>query len=60
LERHVQYTGSTVAANLLANWDESLRRFVRVMPRDYARVLKKQQETAAEKSRTQEKVYAGR
>jgi glutamate synthase domain-containing protein 2/glutamate synthase domain-containing protein 1/glutamate synthase domain-containing protein 3 len=60
LERHVQYTGSTVAANLLANWDESLRRFVRVMPRDYARVLKKPQETAAEKSRTQEKVYAGR
>ena len=40
LERHVQYTGSTVAQAILDHWDEELKHFVRVMPRDYARVLK--------------------
>jgi glutamate synthase domain-containing protein 2/glutamate synthase domain-containing protein 3 len=40
LERHVQYTGSSVAERILANWDEEITRFVRVMPRDYARVLR--------------------
>jgi glutamate synthase (NADPH) large chain len=32
-------TGSAVAARLLASWDMSLRRFRRVMPKDYKRVL---------------------
>ena len=40
LERHAQYTGSTVAQRILANWAEEIKRFVRVMPRDYARVLR--------------------
>ncbi|MBW7863449.1 MAG: glutamate synthase large subunit [Candidatus Hydrogenedentes bacterium] len=39
LERHLQYTGSGVAEELLENWDHEIRRFVRVMPREYARVL---------------------
>lgn len=43
LERHVQYTGSTRAQHLLDNFEKSLSHFVRVMPRDYARVLKAQQ-----------------
>ncbi|MBI5095766.1 MAG: glutamate synthase large subunit [Candidatus Hydrogenedentes bacterium] len=42
LERHVQYTRSTVAKRLLSRWEESLAAFVRVMPRDYARVLRDQ------------------
>jgi glutamate synthase (NADPH/NADH) large chain len=33
-------TGSKVADSLLKNWPKSLERFTRVMPRDYARVLK--------------------
>ena len=40
LERHMQYTGSTVAQRILDNFDRELNRFVRVMPRDYARVLR--------------------
>lgn len=32
-------TGSQVAAELLADWDEAIHRIAMVMPRDYARVL---------------------
>jgi glutamate synthase domain-containing protein 3 len=39
VSRHQQYTGSTVAAELLGRWDEALVRFVKVMPVDYQRVL---------------------
>jgi len=41
LERHLEYTGSPVARHILENWDAELKKFVRVMPRDYAAVLKK-------------------
>jgi len=37
--RHQAETGSTVAGALLADWEAALRRFARVMPRDYKRVL---------------------
>jgi glutamate synthase (ferredoxin) len=37
--RHVQLTGSDYAARLLMNWDETRTQIVRVMPRDYKRVL---------------------
>ncbi len=37
LARHVAETGSTVAQQLLEDWDPA--RFTRVMPRDYKRVL---------------------
>jgi glutamate synthase (NADPH/NADH) large chain len=33
-------TGSVVADQLLKDWSNSIKRFTRVMPRDYARVLK--------------------
>ncbi len=46
IQRHHKYTGSTVAKRILDNWDLEVYRFVRVMPRDYARVLK---ETEARK-----------
>jgi glutamate synthase domain-containing protein 3 len=39
LQRHAQYTDSPVARRMLDNWDDEARRFIRVMPRDYARVL---------------------
>ncbi len=41
LERHVEYTGSAVAKGILEDWDAALKRFVRVMPRDFASVLTK-------------------
>jgi len=39
IERHVASTGSAYAARLLATWREAQSRFVKVMPRDYKRVL---------------------
>jgi glutamate synthase (ferredoxin) len=39
LNRHVRYTQSTVAKNILANWKAMQSKFVKVMPRDYKRVL---------------------
>jgi glutamate synthase (NADPH) large chain len=39
VERHRAETGSAVAGRLLADWDAALARFVKIMPRDYKRVL---------------------
>ena len=39
LRNHVRFTGSTVAAGLLADWDTVKSRFVKVIPKDYKRVL---------------------
>jgi len=40
VERHKLHTGSARAAELLEDWDNALKRFVKVMPRDYARALR--------------------
>jgi len=37
--RHFEYTGSTVAKRVLETWDKSLAKFVRVMAREYKKVL---------------------
>ncbi len=42
--RHAQYTGSQRAADILFNWEQRLRRIVRVMPHDYQRVLEAQRQ----------------
>jgi glutamate synthase domain-containing protein 3 len=39
VRRHVEHTGSTYAARILETWIDQQPRFVRVMPRDYKRVL---------------------
>lgn len=39
IQNHQTYTGSTVASNILENWETELTRFVKVMPSDYKRVL---------------------
>ena len=39
LRNHRQLTGSAVAAGLLADWDRAKSQFVKVIPRDYKRVL---------------------
>jgi glutamate synthase (NADPH/NADH) large chain len=41
IERHQLHTGSKLAGALLADWDAALGKFVKVMPRDYAKALKK-------------------
>ena len=39
IERHFAYTGSAVADRLLKDWPESVKQFIKVMPKDYKRVL---------------------
>jgi glutamate synthase domain-containing protein 3 len=46
IERHLEYTGSTVAQGLLANWSEAQPRFVKVMPKEYRRVLEERRRAA--------------
>ncbi|KHK98365.1 glutamate synthase [Microbacterium mangrovi] len=43
LERHVEETGSELAASLLADFETEVDHFVRVLPRDYAAVLETRQ-----------------
>jgi glutamate synthase domain-containing protein 3 len=45
--RHAEYTGSTRATQVLLAWDDSLIKFVRVMPLDYKRVLEAQRHMKA-------------
>ncbi len=45
VERHREYTGSTVAAKALDNWSDFLAQCIKVMPTDYKRVLMNQQVT---------------
>jgi glutamate synthase domain-containing protein 3 len=48
VSEHVARTGSLVGRNLLASWEKGAReRFVKVMPRDYKRVLAEQHEGEA-------------
>ncbi len=39
IAEHAERTGSPVAQRMLAAWDTSVERFVKVMPRDYKRAL---------------------
>jgi glutamate synthase (ferredoxin) len=39
IQRHQSYTRSARAAQILSQWQEMVPRFVKVMPKDYQRVL---------------------
>ena len=39
IEKHKNYTGSTVAEHVLKNWDKILPQLVKVYPKDYRRVI---------------------
>ena len=41
IERHVDYTNSNKASELLKDWERSLSKFVKVMPIEYKRALKR-------------------
>ena len=47
LAKHHKHTGSTVASNILQNWDDELPYFVKVMPIDYKRALAEQKKELA-------------
>jgi glutamate synthase domain-containing protein 2/glutamate synthase domain-containing protein 1/glutamate synthase domain-containing protein 3 len=48
IKEHAQRTGSLVARNVLASWERSVERFVKVMPRDYKRALEEAAAAASE------------
>jgi len=45
--QHAELTGSVVASELLADWDASLSRFIRVVPLEYRRALERAEGQAA-------------
>ena len=61
LIQHAGYTGSTVAARLLSDWDDAVGKFVKVMPLDYRRVLqeRKKAETDVREATEQMEVTRG-
>jgi glutamate synthase (NADPH/NADH) large chain len=48
IARHVRFTGSTWAKQVLDDWPAAAARFVKVMPRDYKRVLEAEARARAE------------
>ncbi|MGB3515724.1 MAG: glutamate synthase large subunit [Elainellaceae cyanobacterium] len=48
IEKHAHYTQSAKALQILAEWDAMVPRFVKVMPRDYKRVLQHIQNAIAD------------
>jgi glutamate synthase (ferredoxin) len=47
IRQHVEYTGSELGARVLIDWAALLPKFVKIMPRDYKRVLQAQAKAAA-------------
>ena len=47
IEKHLHYTDSNVARNILDNWNDMLPKFVKVMPVDYRRALEEMKQAQA-------------
>ncbi len=47
IQNHFDYTGSRNAERILQDWDMNKTKFIKVMPRDYKRVLMERQQVAA-------------
>ena len=56
IENHARYSDSSVARNILENWDKALTQFIKIYPTDYRRVL---EEAAAAKEEHVEDVPEG-
>ena len=50
VERHHLHTGSARARELLEDWGNALKSFIKVMPKDYKRALLQARERAAAKA----------
>jgi glutamate synthase (NADPH/NADH) large chain len=50
VERHHLHTGSARARELLEDWDNALKSFIKVMPKDYKRALLQSRDRAAAKA----------
>ncbi|MBP1628189.1 MAG: Glutamate synthase (ferredoxin), partial [Holophagaceae bacterium] len=58
IEKHFAATGSAVAQRILADWKGSLPKFVKVMPKDYKRMLEAFEEVAAKGLSGEEAIMA--
>merc|ERR1739844_751770 len=47
IKEHVEMTGSTVGQSMIGDWDNNVKKFVKVMPHDYKRVLEEQEANKA-------------
>jgi glutamate synthase domain-containing protein 3 len=59
LENHARFTESPIAKAILTDWENELRRFVKVMPNDYRRVLEKQAEIEEQARKLAQRQTAG-
>jgi glutamate synthase (NADPH/NADH) large chain len=59
LIQHAGYTGSTVAARILNDWEWAVDKFVKVMPIDYRRVLEARKQAARREVELQVEVTGG-
>jgi glutamate synthase (ferredoxin) len=48
IERHAQYTGSTTARKVLDQWSATVSKFVKVLPKDFKRVLEAEKRVRAQ------------
>jgi glutamate synthase domain-containing protein 3 len=48
ISNHAEFTGSTVASQLIKDWTNSVAKFVKVMPTDYKRVLQEMKKAKSE------------
>ncbi|MFD1096874.1 glutamate synthase large subunit [Salegentibacter chungangensis] len=53
IENHLKYTESDVAKEILENWEESSAKFIKVMPTEYKKALKKLEEERLEKEKVE-------
>ena len=59
IEAHQATTNSPIATALLKNWKASLPKFVKILPRDYARMLEAIEEVLADKEASVKLSFAG-
>jgi len=59
IEKHLHYTASARAREILDNWDDFLSKFVKVMPVDYRRALQKMQARSQDAGETGVSVAVG-
>jgi glutamate synthase domain-containing protein 3 len=50
IRRHVEYTASPLGTRMLANWAETVKSFVKVMPQEYKRILELRKSTTADQT----------
>ena len=60
VERHYTETGSTVARELLRDWDDAVGRFGKIMPKDFKRVHARPRDGRARGPRRQRSDHGGR